>query len=410
MRVSAFVCRVFVLLLVLSTCARAEVLVQVQQDLYRDAMQSLSEGRSTEASDALTRMIEQEPQHAGAWLDLAIIQCELGHADEAERLFKAIETRFYPPPGIQEVINSHRQSGCKGWQPQSQWSLMLGRGFDNNVNQGASNPNFSIGSGSSRIDLQLQPEFLPQHDQYTLLTGEYIRDLNPNGSVGFVQLRSRENDSLSRYNTTSLRLGAETPWQVGNWQVRGMGSLGMVTLGSKLYQKQGQLLARIVPPSMLPERFRFNVLTGLTRLQYTTLTNYDSNTVELSGLLTYQGTQTQAQASVGYVTDRGASARLGGNRDGWFASLQGQFRIRDGLTGELGWSRQRWLSESAYSPGLIDEIRRQDTQLWRAALIVPVKPQHSVHIEVRHVRNNENISLFQYNSHLLQVSWQWQNF
>lgn len=383
---------------------------QGQQELYLDAMNSLSEGRTNEASDALTRMIEQEPQHAGAWLDLAIIQCEMGHAEEAERLFREIERRFAPPPGIQEVINSHRLKGCKGWQPHSQWSVQVGRGYDNNVNQGASNPNFSIGSGSSRIDLQLLPEFLPQHDQYTLLAAEYVRDLSPNGASGFVQLRARDNDSLSRYNTTSIRFGGEVPWSVGNWRVRGMGSLGFITLGSALYQKQAQVHARITPPLSLPERFRFNVLTGMTRVQYTTLTNYDSNTVELSGLLTYQGSRTQVQASLGWVTDRGAAARLGGNRDGWYASLQGQRRLGDRLVGELGWSYQHWLSSSPYSPGLIDQVRRQNTQLLRAALIVPIKPQHSMNIEVRQVRNNENISIFQYNSHLLQVSWQWQNF
>lgn len=398
-------------MLALAMCgAVAAQPAQGQQELYLDAMNSLSEGKADEASDALNRMIEQEPQHAGAWLDLAIIQCELGRAAEAERLFREIERRFSPPPGIQEVINSHRLKGCKGWQPQSHWSIQVGRGYDNNVNQGASNPNFSIGSGSSRIDLQLLPEFLPQHDQYTLVAGEYVRDLTPNGSSGFIQLRARDNDSLSRYNTTSLRFGAEVPWSVGNWRVRGLGSIGLITLGSELYQKQAQIHARITTPLTLPERFRFNVLTGVTRVQYTTLTNYDSNTVELSGLLTYQGRSSQVQTSLGYVTDRGASARLGGNRDGWYASVQAQRRLADRLTGELGWSYQRWLSSSPYSPGLIDQIRRQNTHLLRAALIVPVKPQQSLQIELRQVRNNENISIFQYNSHLLQVSWQWQNF
>lgn len=398
------------LLLALCAPAGAEPTILAQQELYLDALNSLSEGRQNDASDALSRMLEQEPQHAGAWLDLAIIQCELGHAVEAERLFREIESRFAPPPGIQEVINSHRAMGCNNWQPHSQWSLSMGRGIDNNVNQGASNPNFSIGSGSARIDLQLQPEFRPQHDQFTLLSAEYIREISRNGSVGFVQLRARENDSLNRYNTNSLRFGAEVPWRAGNWNVRGVGSVGFLTLGNELYQKQGQIHARITPPLALPERFRFNVLTGLTRLHYTTLANYDSNTVELSGLLTYQGRKSQVQASLGYVTDRGDAARLGGNRDGWYASLQGQMRLGDNLTGELGWSHQHWLSSSAYSPGLIDQIRRQDTQLLRAALIVPIKPQHAVHIELRQVRNNENISIFQYNSHLLQVSWQWQNF
>ncbi len=378
-----------------------------QQDLYMDAMHSIAEGRPDEASDALTRMIEQEPQHAGAWLDLAIIQCELGHATEAERLFQIIEERFAPPPGIREVIAAHRAKGCKGWEARSQWSLALGRGVDSNVNQGASSPTFSIGSGNSRIDLQLLPEYLPQHDQYTLLAAEYSRDLDKSGSVGFVQLRSRVNDSLTRYNTTSLRFGLEHPWRIGDWGLRTTGALGLLTLGNQLYQKQGQLQLRVAPPLALPEHFRFNVLTGLTRVQYDTLANYDSNTIEGGGVLMYQDGKSRVEASAGYLTDRGAASRLGGNRSGWYAGIQGSRRLGHDMTGELGWSQQHWLSTTPYSPGLIDQIRRQDTQLLRAALIVPIKPQHSLQIELRQVRNNENISIFQYNSQLLQVSWQW---
>src|SRR6185437_15823876 len=85
-----------------STCAAQDP--PSNQDLYLDAMKSIAEGRQDDADDTLTRLIEHEPQHAGAWLDLAIIQCELGRAAEAERLFTIIEARFSPPPGIEEVI------------------------------------------------------------------------------------------------------------------------------------------------------------------------------------------------------------------------------------------------------------------------------------------------------------------
>lgn len=382
----------------------------VAQQLYMDAMHSIAEGRTGDASDVLTRMIEQEPQHAGAWLDLAIIQCELGKTAEAERLFQIIESRFSPPPGIREVIASHRERGCKGWQGQDRLSVMIGRGVDNNVNQGASSPNFSIGSGSARIDLQLLPEFLPQNDQYTVLSAEYLRDLSSSGTAAFAQFRSRTNDSLSRYNTTSVRVGMEQPWTLGEWGFRGTGSLAWLTLGGELYQKQGQLQARIAPPLLLPDRVRMNLLTGVSRIQYVTLTNYDSTSAEASAVLDFHTSGAAVQAAMGYMSDRGGSTRPGGDRHGWFASVQGNFHIARGVTGELGWTRQRWLSDEVYSPGLIDQVRRQDTQLWRAALNVPVKPQHSVNIEWRHVRNHENISIFQYNSQLIQVSWQWQNF
>ena len=249
------------LALALAICApvAAEPTHLEQQELYKDAVQSIAEGRQSDASDLLSRMVEQEPQHAGAWLDLAIVQCELGRAAEAERLFHIIESRFSPPAGIVEVIESYRATGCKGWRPRSQLSMALARGTDSNVNQGASDPNFSIGSGNSRIDLQLAPEYLPQRDRYTLLSAEYSRELAPNGSIGFVQLRARQNDTLSRYDTASLRAGVERAWRIDDWGIRGTAALGALTLGGDLYQKQAQLMMRVAPPPIAAGALAFQL-------------------------------------------------------------------------------------------------------------------------------------------------------
>jgi hypothetical protein len=397
--------------LTLSVCLSAHGQTQLaQQDLYLDALRSIAEGRQTDASEALIRMVEKEPQHAGAWLDLAIIQCELGRAAEAERLFNIIESRFAPPPVILEVIASQRAKGCKGWQPQSRTSVMFGRGSDSNANQGASNPNFTIGSGDVRVALQLLPENLPQRDQYTVLSADYMRELTPNGTMGFVQLRALHNDSLTRYNTASLIGAVEHPWRIGSWGMRGTGLLALHSLGGKLYQTQSQAQMRITPPLKLPDNFQFSVITGLSHVAYPTLHEFDANTLELRSLLTYRTEKTQAQASLGYLSDHATGTRPGGHRAGWFSSLQGRTRLAENVFGELGWTRQAWLSESAYSPGLIDDIRHQKTQVLRGALVFPVADRQSIQVELRQVKNDENISVFQYNSRQLQVSWQWQDF
>lgn len=397
--------------LVLAACAPAYGdTTPPQQDLYLNAMRSIAEGRQYDANDALARMIELVPQHAGAWLDLAIIQCELGHATEAERLFKIIESRFSPPPGILEVIAARRTAGCSGWQPRQQILATLGRGTDSNVNQGSSSPSFSIGTGTSLVSLELSPEYLPQHDQYTYFSSDYRRDLTPNGSVGFAQLRVRQNDSLTHYDTTSLVLGAEKPWRFGEWGVRGTGSLGILSLGGQWYQKQEQLQARILPPVELPSRFEFSVLTSLSHIGYPTLNNFDSNMIEASSALAYRGERTQIQAGIGLLSDRRAAAAPGGDRHGWYIGTQGHTHLGAMLDGELGWSRQNWFSQSAYSPGLIDQTRHQDTQLLRAALIWPLAEHHSLQLEWRLTRNDENIDLFKYESRLWQLSWQWQGF
>lgn len=380
------------------------------QDVYLEAMRLIANGQKQDASDALTRMIQQEPEHAGAWLDLAILQCEMGRAEEAERLFAEIVARFQPPPGILEIIARRRAQGCDGWQPASRSSLMLGRGADNNVNQGASTSYFTLGSGNSRLELQLLPEYLPKSDWFTILSAEYARDLSAAGTMGFVQFQARQNDALARYNTTVIAAGAEHPWRIGDWNIRGGAVLSALSLGGRLYQKQHQLQARIAPPLALPGNLQFSLSAGVAHVAYPTLANLDANIWEMRGLLNYRTQQAQAQASLGYSSDRASAARPGGDRRGWMAGMQGQTRITDEVFGELGWSRQTWRSESAYSPGLIDQSRNQTTDILRAGLTIPVAARQAVRIEWRDVRNKENISLFQYNNRLLLLSWQWHGF
>jgi hypothetical protein len=374
-------------------------------------MRAISEGRIDQAEDALKRMMEQEPQHAGAWLDLAIIQCELGHTREAERLFKIIEERYAPPAGIIEVINSQRAGGCRGkLVVHDKLSVLLGRGYDTNVNQGASSPDFALGSGNNIEVLDLLPEYLPQHDQYTLLSANYVRDLDARGDTAFLQFQARANDRLTHYNTASLLVGLDSPWRMGTWNTHTVGTAGILTLGGRQYQRQMQLQERVTPPLPLPDHVQLNLLGGMSYVEYPTLTNFNAVTEELDAQLQYQNQDTAAQFTAGALFDHGDAARLGGDRRGWQAGLLVNSHLGERLNSELGWTWQRWDGDASYSPGLIDQKRKQDTQTFRAGLIMPLRRDLSVELEWRRILNNENISLFEYRGQLVQLSLKWQNF
>lgn len=381
-----------------------------QEALYLEAMRSIADGRQSDASDVLSRMITLEPLHAGAWLDLAIIQCELGHAKEAERLFDAIVTRFAPPPAILEVITVSRKRGCTGWQPASKLSLLLGHGFDSNVNQGASSPTFIFGSGLNQIEAQLLPDYLPRHDQFTVFQSDYSRDLSTNGTVGTLQFQARVNDRASRFDATAAVATVEHPWRVASWGVRGIGTLALLTLDGRLYQTQTALQARITPKLPVTDSLQLSIVPGVTHVDYPTLTGYNANTAELRGVLSYRLPQTEFSGNAGYLADYAVANRPGGDRKGWASGVRINHRFDNGMFGDLGWSRQTWHSETAYSPGLIDTIRNQDMRIIRATLIYPLRTHQNLQLEVRTVRNQENISIFQYNSRQVQLSWQWQNF
>lgn len=380
------------------------------EELYVDGLRAISELRPDDAKIAFRKLISLVPQHAGAWLELALIQCELGNTKDAEYLFDTIIQRFNPAPAILEVINKHREQGCKGRPLQSRLSVLTERGVDTNVNQGASNSNFGIGSGESRVDLQLLPEFLPREDQFTTFSADYIRELNHEGTLGIVQFRTRQYDHLSRFSTTSLALGVDTPWRLGNWNGSAGLTLSALTLDQRLYQKQAILQTRVKLPIQLPEHFQVNLIGGITRTEYPTLQNYDANTYELRSVFSYQTEQHRAQASIGILADRANGNRVGGHRHGELANLQGRSKLINDIYFEWGASFQHWQSQLAYSPGLIDEARNQRTLSYRGALSFPITDKHSLQVEVRHVRNRENISLFDYQSNVVQASWLWQSF
>jgi hypothetical protein len=378
-----------------------------QQLLYQQALQALSEGRRTDASELLRRLIGEEPRHAGAWLDLALIQCSLGNGDEAERLFATVETRFAPSRDILELIAQTREDGCHPWAPSSNLSVSFGRGHDRNVNQGVSTSTLHLDNGA--IDLSLLDAFLPKRDSYTTGGLEYLRDVTPNGTIGFAQLQWRRNDRLHAWDTSSFFGGVESPYRFGRWTMRLTGAGGMVSLGGHLYQRQLQGQVRVVPPLSLPNNMLFDVMTGVTLNNYLRLDNFDSRTFELRPEWSYRTGDMAASASLGLLDDHGNAQRPGGNRHGQFLNMLVRRSLWRDTAGELAYTRQTWRSARPYAPELlVPQIRDQATEVLRGTLMYRIDKQHSLQLEARAVRNRENIEIFQYNNRQLQLSWVWQ--
>jgi hypothetical protein len=400
-----------VLAAALSPCL-AQPQDQAQQDeLYRDALRALTEGRLEDAAAMLQRVVSEEPRHAGAWLDLAISQCELGNAAEAERLFARLEQRFALPPGIAETIARYRATGCgRPALRQATWLLAATRGHDDNVNQGASDPRFTIGTGSNQMDYELDAAFLPKPDSFSQLAASWLRPLDKSGTNAIVQAYSRWHDHLRAQDTASVLGAVEHTWKAGAWRLRGTAALGYVTLDRTLYQRQQQLQARLAPPLPLAPRAEFALYANLNRVIYPTRPAYDGHTLELGAIAGYRGKHSLTQATLTQLHDDSTAGRPGGDRKGWFGSLQWYGQLADRLTLDAGLTRQRWHSEAIYSAGVIETRRLQNTTTLRAAGNWQLRPHYSVVLEWRATFNHENISLFQYNSRALQLSLRWDNF
>ena len=383
-----------------------------QDDLYRAALRALSEGRLEDAAAMLQRVVAQEPRHAGAWLDLAISQCELGNKAEAERLFAGLQQRFALPAGIAETIARYRATGCgkPALRQGGVWLLAATRGHDTNVNQGASDPRFTIGTGSTQTEYELDPAFLPKGDDFSQLAASYVRPLDSGNTNAIFQAYSRWHDRERVQDTASLLGAIDRTWKAGDWRLRGTAALGYVTLDRTLYQRQQQLQARVTPPLPLPPAFEASLSANFSHVQYPTRRAYDGNTLELGGIVGYRAKRSLVQATFTRLQDDSTEGRPGGDRNGWFGSLQWYGDVAEGLSLEAGLTRQRWRSDSVYSPGLIDTRRLQNTTTVRAAGQWQLRPHYSVVLEWRGTFNHENISLFQYNSRALQLSLRWDNF
>lgn len=381
-----------------------------QEFLYRQALQAVAENRLEDAAALLERFIIDEPRHAGAFLELALAHCGLGNKEQALKLFATIEERFQPPPGIMEVIQQGRATGCarKAERPAS-WLFSVGRGRDNNVNQGTSNPNFTIGTGSNQSTRELDAEFLPQADSFSMVSASYVRPLTSRGTLGIVQAAARRHDHLHEQDSNSLLTGLEHSMTLGRWRVRATAAVGLTTLDGRMYQRQHQAQLRAAPPISLPENMDLAAAVNISHVAYPTRSTYDSNTVEASLILTQRSQRAHRQFTLSRLHDHGKALRPGGDRDGWFANAQWYTALRTGLYADANLSHQYWRGERNYSPDLIEVARRQNTTTARAALQWYVQPNLSLHLEGRMVRNRENISLFQYNSRALQLSLRWDN-
>ena len=382
-----------------------------QEMLYQEALRMLADGRPEDAARMLQRFVDRQPRHAGAWLDLAISHCELGNAEEAERLFREVETRFAPPPGILEAIAHYRANGCrKPPAPGGVWLLSGTRGHDDNVNQGASNPRFAIGTGSDLTDYELDPAFLPRADNFSQFSASYLRPLPLKNTSAIVQAYARWHDLERDQDTASLLGALEHTWTAGAWRLRGTAALGAVTLDRSLYQRQRQLQARLTLPLPLPPNMEFALSANASRVTYPTRSVYDGNTMELGGIVGYRSKSNLTQATFTRLVDDSGDTRPGGDREGWFGSVQWYGALSDKVTLEAGLTHQHWRSKDIYSPGLIETRRLQNITTLRAAGQWTLRPHYSLLLEWRGTFNRENISLFQYNSRALQLSLRWDNF
>lgn len=363
----------------------------------------------------LVRAIDSEPAQAGLWLDLALALCQRGQGALTQQVLGYIEETFNPPPGIVEVINLVRQSGCdtpsqKSAQPipPPRVSLSAQRGRDSNVNQGASSALFTLGSAFPGVVVELTPEFLPVGDQFTALEGGITYSLDADLQAA-AQVRLKHHDKQHSFDTGVAVGTLEQSWPCGSGRCSLTGALGAVTLGSQLYQTLAQAQigwTRTLQDADLPQAIALEASLG--RQLFATQPSFDAWQAQArASWRVLLGGSDLLQLSLTVGTDKDTANRPGGDRSVYALQASGSHAL--GRRFVLDWNVQQQTTRdaTAYSPGLIDMVRRPVLRSVVLGLVRPVADSQRVRLEFRHTSHRDVVSLFTYRNTGFSVAWLW---
>jgi len=295
--------------------------------------------------------------------------------------------------------------------------LELGRGHSSNVNQGVADLRVELPGPQGPLALQLQPQFAARPDgfyRWRLALDAPLPDAP--GWHGLAQWQGQHFDSESTQHVQGLALGLRRPWLLGAWQGQWLGALDWLERGGALQQRRWLLQTQAqvqvqVPVSPGPQLRQWLLTARLVHSEVVQQPAFDGLQSSLGSSLSGGWGALQWQAEAGLDWDRAASAlRPGGDMRGWHLGAQVQLPLGH-LAGQplqlLGqWQWQQWRSSRAYAPGLIELRREQSLNQASLALRWQQSPATAWRLDWRWLRNDENIALFAYRGHSVQLLWQ----
>lgn len=409
----------FALLALSAGVAIAEPAPDPADSRYDSAIKALREGREEDALILLNEVLSHQPKHAGAWLDLAIAYCDLGHLDRAESLFAYVETAFDPAPALRQVIAHYRAGGCRRTLAPTRLTLRLYAGHVGNANQGTDSPFVRFGLPGQTIDLQLTDRYLPRADR---ALGSELTFEHPlfGRSSGNSHWQVFGGANLRRYSTEHdfdiglLTGGIARRAEFDGWRLDAQLQASRLWLGSTAYQSGfglwTSLWAPVRSPSgeLLPGGLRPGADLTLVRYRYAQNPAYDS--IILDGRFKFLAQLSEAltlQAGAGAQLDRASNERPGGDRMGPVAQLLVGYALapRHRLEAAGEWRRLR--DAEGYSPLLFEgAVRLQKQQYLMLAWQWSYRDTESVRLEWRRQSNADSLPPFSYTGASLIAYWQ----
>lgn len=370
-------------------------LAQSETDTYPQALQALASGQDDQAETLLLTLLKQNPRHAGAWLDLALLYCERGQASRAFALFDEIERRFEPPSGIQGLIRHYRQQGChaSARQATTRTTLSYALGHADNVNLAPSSERINILLDWVPATLQLQDSFRPKADAFQELS-LYVDHTQQNASLQFM-LQGRLHQHTPEQDSVYALAGWVPNTQLQLWATH-------LQLGGQAYQQGLHALLSAPAQAITPE-------VQLARLLYPSASGYDAWQIEPRLRWRWQGAGGHhLELAPGYLWDKASGQRPGGDRHG--ATLQALWWMAPaGQPWDWG-ARLRWQHQrDASDYGGLWQHTTRENDYWRlqAWLGYALSKQQRLALEWTSQRASDRVDLFDYNNTGVYLLWQY---
>jgi hypothetical protein len=347
-------------------------------------------------------------------IDLMLMHCQAGDQAQANAIGQAIREQLDPPPFIIQLLDQINPNGCQSpaaqrAEPHTEVTLAIG--YDDNSNQGIGISSITLGNSLQPITFQLDGSYRPIASSHLTATATRqtqtasgwrlhatagLRHLNQYSTLDTIGLHLGARQTLKPLGIpSSVQLGWSESWMGGSryqqapyieWQSK-LGANATNTAAPDSWQING-LIQRFSHPGLSTQN-AISTRLGISRQYRPT----PSSRLTLGAAL---------------VHDQALNQRAGGNRQGQQLNANVQHFLGQAQL-QAQWSQTRWDSAQAFSPGLIDQTRSNQTTQLSLGYHRPQGHGVRLYIEYQHRSAHDNIPLYTYRSNALVAGWsqQW---
>lgn len=372
---------------------------------YEQALESIRNDDLPQAIARLESLRRQDPDHAGALLDLAYLYCQAGRKGRVEESLLILEAEFKPPPRIQALIHELRQRDCAPAREGTKWALAVAVGRDSNVNQGSSVRSFALGSGSNPTTVTLDDEFLPRPSLFLGVNAYLSHAVDERNSI-YGAVSTQQYASADGFDQALLSVGHGHAFSGRGWQVSSDLNVALRTLGGILYQESFAGRLQALPPAAYRAGLPFGLDLRVAYSRYPTRAAFNSlETTFLIPAFWQFSERVSSRVSAGWMLDQARENRPGGDRSGPLLGAELFYRHSDAWKGYAGWQARFLDGELPYAPPLLEMVREQRQHFVSLAAERKFAGAGALRIEYQHTNSADTIPIYRFNSDSVVFYW-----